>query len=83
MKSVEGGEVDREAALKIAQEIENVDKTLTVEEIQNMVEKKLMSSKYKDVAKNYINYRYLRTMARSQYKELMDSVAEKLSAKNV
>lgn len=83
MKSVEGGEVDHEAALKIAQEIENVDKTLTVEEIQNMVEKKLMSSKYKDAAKNYINYRYLRTMARSQYKELMDSVAEKLSAKNV
>lgn len=83
MKSVEGGEVDHEAALKIAQEIENVDKTLTVEEIQNMVEKKLMSSKYKDAAKNYINYRYLRTMARSQYKELMDSVAEKLNAKNV
>lgn len=83
MKSVEGGEVDHEAALKIAQEIENIDKTLAVEEIQNIVEKKLMASKYKDAAKNYINYRYLRTMARSQYKELMDSVAEKLTAKNV
>lgn len=83
MKSVEGGEVDTALATKIAQEIENIDKTLKVEEIQDLVEKKLMASKYKDVAKNYMNYRYLRTMARSQYKELMDSIAEKLSAKNV
>ena len=83
MKSVEGGEIDLVLAAKIAQEIENIDKTLKVEEIQDLVEKKLMSSKYKDAAKNYMNYRYLRTMARSQYKELMDSIAEKLSAKNV
>ena len=83
MKSVEGGEVDTALATKIAQEIENIDKTLKVEEIQDLVEKKLMASKYKDAAKNYMNYRYLRTMARSQYKELMDSIAEKLSAKNV
>ena len=83
MKSVEGGEVDIALATKIAQEIENIDKTLKVEEIQDLVEKKLMASKYKDAAKNYMNYRYLRTMARSQYKELMDSIAEKLSAKNV
>ena len=83
MKSVEGGEVDEALATKIAQEIENIDKTLKVEEIQDLVEKKLMASKYKDAAKNYMNYRYLRTMVRSQYKELMDSIAEKLSAKNV
>lgn len=83
MKSVEGGEVDTALATKIALEIENIDKTLKVEEIQDLVEKKLMASKYKDAAKNYMNYRYLRTMARSQYKELMDSIAEKLSAKNV
>ena len=83
MKSVEGGEVDTALATKIAQEIENIDKTLKVEEIQDLVEKKLMASKYKDAAKNYMNYRYLRTMARSQYKELMDTIAEKLSAKNV
>ena len=83
MKSVDGGEVDLALATKIAQEIENINKTLKVEEIQDLVEKKLMASKYKDAAKNYMNYRYLRTMARSQYKELMDSIAEKLSAKNV
>ena len=58
-------------------------KLLKILKIQDIVEKKLMASKYKDVAKNYMNYRYLRTMARSQYKELMGSIAEKLSAKNI
>ena len=69
---------------KIATEIANSPKeSLTVEEIQDMVEKKLMASSHKDVAKRYINYRYLRTQARSQYKELWDAISEKLNAKNV
>ena len=42
-----------------------------------------MASSYKEVAKLYVNYRYLHDMARSQYKELMDAVADKLMAKNV
>lgn len=83
MKSTDSVEIDIAFATKIAQDIENLDRILKVEEIRDIVEKKLMASKYKDVAKNYMNYRYLRTMARSQYKELMDSVAEKLCAKNV
>ena len=83
MKSTDNVEIDIAFATKIAQDIKNLDKTLKVEEIQDIVEKKLMASKYKDVAKNYMNYRYLRTMARSQYKELMGSIAEKLSAKNI
>lgn len=80
------GDIDSDAcdcAEKIAQEIENINKTLTVEEIQDLVEKKLMKTSHKDVAKVYINYRYLRGMARNQYKELMDAVSEKLTAKNV
>jgi ribonucleoside-triphosphate reductase len=70
---------------KIADEIETLSNTreLHVEEIQDLVEKKLMSTKYKNVAKAYINYRYLHGLARDQYKEMMDAVAEKLSAKNV
>lgn len=70
---------------KIANEIEGISKTkqLHVEEIQDIVEKKLMATKYKTVAKAYTNYRYLHSMARDQYKDLMDSVAEKLSASNV
>ena len=70
-------------AEKIADSIEAMDKALDVDEIQNLIEAKLMASKYKDVAKAYINYRYLHKMARGQYSELMTAVAEKLTAKNV
>lgn len=42
-----------------------------------------MATKYKDIAKAYIEYRQLHKMARSQYKELMHAVAEKLQAKDV
>jgi len=70
---------------KIAAEIKNISETkeLHVEEIQDIVERKLMATKYKDVAKAYTNYRYLHGLARDQYKELMNSVEEKLSARNV
>ena len=70
---------------KIAEEIASMarSKPLHVEEIQDIVEKKLMSTKYKNVAKAYINYRYLHGMARDQYREMMDAVAEKLSANNI
>lgn len=72
-----------ECAGKIAKEIESLHKSLSVEQIQDMVEKKLMATSHKDVAKAYINYRQLHKMARSQYQELMTAVAEKLQAKNV
>ena len=72
-------------SVKIADEIETISETkeLNVEEIQDIVEKKLMATKYKDVARAYIKYRYLHGMARDQYKDMMDAVAEKLTAKNV
>ena len=71
-------------ATKIANEIEQkcVDQT-TVEEIQDLVERKLMATSYKDVAKAYINYRQLHKMARDRYQDLMQAVAEKLQAKDV
>ena len=80
--------VDREMVAcinKVADEIErlSVGMALHVEEIQDLVEKKLMSTKYKTVAKAYINYRYLHKLARDQYKDMMDAIAEKLTAKNV
>ena len=69
---------------KIANEIEAGCKNgCSVEDIQDIVEKKLMASSYKDVAKAYINYRQLHKMARDQYKELMDAVGEKLSGSNI
>lgn len=72
-------------AVKIADEIAGIAKSkdLHVEEIQDLVEKKLMATKFKETAKAYINYRYLHGLARDQYKEMMDAVAEKLTAKNI
>lgn len=74
---------DTGVAEKIADSLESMDKTLDVDEIQNIIEAKLMASKHKDVAKEYVNYRYLHKMARSQYNELMNAVADKLTARNV
>ena len=81
-KSLGQTDIDN-VAEKIADSLEAMNKTLDVEEIQNIVEAKLMASKHKDVAREYINYRYLHKMARSQYNELMNAVAEKLTAKNI
>lgn len=73
-----------QVAGKIANEIEaNCKEGSSVEDIQDTVEKKLMASSHKDVAKAYINYRQLHKMARNQYKELMDAVGEKLSGSNI
>ena len=69
-------------AHRIANEVAAHD-GLTVEEIQDTVVRKLMASKYKDVAKAYVEYRYLHRMARSQYAQLMDAIAEKLEARDV
>ena len=74
----------RQFASSVATYIENLPKErISIEEIQDIIEKKLMGSAHKDVAKVYINYRYLKAMARSQYTELINAVSEKLSAKDV
>lgn len=80
--------IDEDMAGCIAKIADNIEataktKTLHVEEIQDLVEKRLMSTKYKATAKAYINYRYLHGLARDNYKELMAAVDEKLSAANV
>ena len=57
---------------------------ITVEEIQDLVENLLIyPGDYPEIARAYIRYRYKRELARNNYKELMDTVGEKLSAKNV
>ena len=61
------GDYDAKAkvlAQRIANEIKSLDKDLTVEEVQNLVEEKLMNSNYKDVARAYINYRFLHGLIR-------------------
>lgn len=70
-------------ANNVAMDIARRNADMAVEEIQDAVVKKLMASKYKEVATAYVEYRHLHQMARSQYAELMDAVAEKLQAKDV
>lgn len=70
-------------AHKIADEVAANNSDMSVEDIQNIVVRKLMASKYKDVAKVYVEYRYLHEMARNRYSELMNAVAEKLEARDV
>ena len=59
------------------------DHLLDVEEVQDMVETGLMSTKRKDVAKAYISYRQERTKERNRRDEVQQLVREKLYALNV
>lgn len=73
-----------EIANHIEQLAEQKQKTaMTVEEIQNIVEEKLMSSSRKDVARNYILYRNRRTKVREYNTDFMKAVTEKIEASNV
>ena len=76
-------------AKDIARNIENFDKQkLTVEEIQDMVEKELMSAEKYDLAKAYILYREKRAMVRQSnttdisIKELIDGTNDYWNTEN-
>lgn len=62
---------------------EKSDHELTIEEIQDLVEKGLSSTKRKDVAKEYIVYRDQRTRERNKKSMLVREVGAKLSASKV
>ena len=73
-------EVDKELTEEDKIKINNItdsvfkivnNKTISVEEIQDIVEQKLMTSNRKDVAKVYIIYRNDRNKIREQKSELM------------
>ena len=67
---------------KIASEIEAINKAeISVEEIQDLVEKKLMASSYKDAAKEYVRYRYKRELIR-EHEKLNNSILEIVASKN-
>lgn len=54
-----------------------------IEKIQDRIEDYLMRSERPDVARAYIRYRYKREMARSYTNDMIESISEKLEAKNV
>ena len=89
-KQVDGEEVSQYAidkATNIADYIEGyyeeVEETPHIEEIQDLVEKGLMATKRKDVAKAYVLYREERTKERNRKTKLMQTIAEKLNATDV
>lgn len=81
------GITNDEVAVDIAEKIEAFcmlyDGEITVEKIQDAVEKLLIERHCIDVAKSYIKYRQLHEMARDGYNKLMNAISEKLTASNV
>lgn len=73
----------KEKARDIANYIESLNKNMTVEAIQDEVERKLMSSNRKDVARAYVIYRNDRNREREKRSQLMKDIAEKLTASNI
>lgn len=65
---VDGEVVDKshQKAKEIAEYIESQDKSLSVEEIQDIVEDKLMASNRKDIARAYVRYRYKKEVLRKE-----------------
>lgn len=67
----------------ISEHIAKEKRNLTVEEIQDAVEKKLMNGSRKDVAKEYIIYRNERTKVREKNSNLIQKVFDRINAANV
>jgi ribonucleoside-triphosphate reductase len=67
----------------IQEQVEKADHILDIEEIQDYVERGLMSTKHKNVARAYITYRNERTAQRNKNSQFMKTISEKLSASNV
>lgn len=58
-------------------------KEFNIEEIQDLVETKLMATKRKDVAKSYIEYRLKRDRERDRNSRLFKDIAKKLQATDI
>ena len=85
---VDGTLYETDTANDIADEIYNIarsltNKTLSVEDVQDLIEDYLMRSERKDVAKSYIRYRYKKEVARHYSNDFIDAIKEKLNASNV
>lgn len=64
-----------ELTQEVTQQIESL-KTVTVDEIQNIVEEKLMKNGFKDIGTAYFNYRRERTKIRSIKSDLMKAISK-------
>lgn len=83
---VDGKLYENETAMDIADDIEKIARSvdsLSIEEIQNLVETYLMDSERTDVAKAYIRYRYKREIGRTYSTDLIKTITEKLSGSKI
>lgn len=76
-------EIPKELLQKIATQIQSLEKSImSVEEIQDLVVKKLMASSEKDIAMSYQSYRTLKTDIRNKEKDIYKKIAELVDASN-
>ena len=87
--SIENGKISETQIKNIVKYIENLDKdVLTVEEIQDYVERRLVEIDKYELAKSYITYRYKRALVRKanttdlQIKELIEGDSEYWNSEN-
>lgn len=84
---VDGKLYENDTAEDIADEIKYTAKTsddiISVEKIQDMVEDYLMKSERRDVAKEYIRYRYKREIARNGQDDFIKSFSAKLQGSDI
>lgn len=73
----------KDKAREIANYVESLDKDMSVEDIQDVVEAKLMASNRKDVAKAYIIYRNDRNRIREQNSNVIKKVMKRVNASDV
>lgn len=75
--------VNSELISKIASQIENLDvKRLSVEEIQDLVVKKLMASSEKDIALSYQEFRTIKNELRKKEQAIYKKIGELVDASN-
>lgn len=81
------GKIKEQSVLDAENIAEHICKRLCnesyVEDIQDMVEKELMKSSRKDVAKAYVIYRNDRTRLRQRNSKLMKTIDEKIKGSNI
>lgn len=84
---VDGKLYENDTAEDIADEIKYTVKTsddiISVEKIQDMVEDYLMKSERRDVAKEYIRYRYKREIARNGQDDFIKAFSAKLQGSDI
>lgn len=73
----------KDTATSIANKIMKETKVYTVEEISTIVVHRLMASKYKEVAEEYVIYREERTRIRNKNSKLSKEIMKKLQASDV